>query len=96
MTKTDILQVLLRQQDYIKKNFEVDKIGLFGSYAKGTATKNSDIDIYVEFNNKTFDNIAGLWNFLENLYQKKIDLVHYHKRANSVIMQNIQKEVIYG
>ena len=57
---------------------------------------NSDIDIYVEFQNKTFDNLAGLWNYLENLYHKKIDLIHFHKRANNTIMKNIQKEVIYG
>jgi len=96
MTKEDILIKLKSNHNYIKQNFGVDKIGLFGSYAKNKNTDNSDIDIYVEFKNKTFDNIAGLWNYLENLYNKKIDLIHKHKRANKVILSNIQKEVIYG
>ena len=96
MNKTEILNTLAEQKSYLIKNFEIDKIGLFGSYARDEATKDSDLDIYVEFKHKTFDNIAGLWVYLEELYHKKIDLIHWHKRANKVIMGNIQKEVIYG
>ena len=53
MTKNDILEKLIQKKDYIQNTFEVDKIGLFGSYAKDMQTQNSDIDIYVEFKNKT-------------------------------------------
>jgi len=96
MTKDDILNELSKNRSYIEKNFEVSKIGLFGSYAKGNQTEDSDIDIYVEFKHKTFDNLAGLWNYLEELYHKKIDLFHKHKNNNEVIISNIQKDVIYG
>jgi len=96
MNKIEILNKLSEEKNYMIKNFEIDKIGLFGSYARDEATNDSDIDIYVEFKNKTFDNITGLWNYLEELYHKKIDLIHFHKRANKVIINNIQKEVIYG
>lgn len=96
MTKIEILNELTNNKSYIEKEFEVDKIGLFGSYAKDEQTENSDIDIYVEFKNKTFDNLAGLWNYLEELYHKKIDLFHKHKNNNEVIISNIQKDVIYG
>ncbi len=96
MTKEQILQTLQEKKEYIQTTYEVDKIGLFGSYAKGLQTDKSDIDIYVEFKNKTFDNIAGLWNYLEELYQTKIDLLHKHKRSKGAIFEAIQKEVIYG
>jgi len=96
MTKIEILNELSNHKSYIKQEFEVDKIGLFGSYAKDKQTKDSDIDIYVEFKNKTFDNLAGLWNYLEELYHKKIDLFHKHKHNNEVILSNIKKDVIYG
>ena len=96
MNKDDILKKLTKNKTYIEQNFEVDKIGLFGSYVKNQQTDESDIDIYVEFKHKTFDNIAGLWNYLEELYHKKIDLFHKHKNNNSVILSNIQKDVIYG
>jgi len=96
VTKDEILNELSKNKSYIEQNFEVDKIGLFGSYAKGKQTEDSDIDIYVEFRHKTFDNLVGLWNYLEELYHKKIDLYHKHKNNNKVIISNIQKDVIYG
>jgi len=96
MTKIEILSELSKNKTYIKQHFEVDKIGLFGSYAKGNYTEDSDIDIYVEFKHKTFDNLAGLWNYLEDLYHKKIDLFHKHRHNNKIIISNIQKDVIYG
>lgn len=96
MTKNDVLQKLTQEKEYIQKTYEVDKIGLFGSYAKDQQTPDSDIDIYVEFKRKTFDNLAGLWVYLEELYHKKIDIIHKHKNNNPIIISNIQKEVIYG
>lgn len=96
MTKVEILNELSKHKSYLQEHFEVEKIGLFGSYAKDKQTEQSDIDIYVEFRHKTFDNLAGLWNYLEELYHKKIDLFHKHKNNNQVIISNIQKEVIYG
>ena len=96
MTKAEILNTLTKEKAYIQTTYEVDKIGLFGSYAKDKQTDDSDIDIYVEFKHKTFRNIAGLWVYLENLYHKKIDLLHKHKRSKGAIFEAIQKEVIYG
>ena len=96
MTKNDILEVLVQEKEYLQDTYEINKIGLFGSYAKDEATKDSDIDIYVEFKNKTFRNIAGLWVYLENLYNKKIDLLYKHKQAKGAIFEQIQQDVIYG
>lgn len=96
MKKEEILKILKEHKAYLQDNYEIEKIGLFGSYAKDMQTDKSDIDIYVEFQHKTFRNIAGLWVYLENLYHKKIDLVHKHKRSKGAIFEAIQKEVIYG
>ncbi|MEA1983228.1 MAG: nucleotidyltransferase domain-containing protein [Campylobacterota bacterium] len=96
MTKTYILEKLAQEKQYLQTKYEVDKIGLFGSYAKDTQSEDSDIDIYVEFKHKTFRNISGLWVYLEELYDKKIDLLHKHKRSSGAIYNAIKKEVIYG
>ena len=93
MIKTEILK---EHKSSIQKNFSVNKIGLFGSYANDTQTKNSDIDFYVEFKQKTFDNLSELWVYLEELYQKKIDIVHKHKNSNEVFLSRVQEGVIYG
>ena len=96
MKREDILALLSKEKQYIQENFEVDKIGLFGSYAKNRQTPESDLDFYVEFKKRTFDNISGLWVYLENLYHKKVDIFYKHNNNNQVIISNIQKDVIYG
>ncbi|MGE4294762.1 MAG: nucleotidyltransferase family protein [Campylobacterales bacterium] len=91
-----ILGEIQRQKPYLQQHFGVEKIGLFGSYAKGAEHEGSDLDFYVEFREKNFDNIAGLWVYLETLFHQKIDLFYRHPNNNPVIFSNIQKEVVYG
>lgn len=59
---------------------DVNRAALFGSYARGEATKQSDIDLLIEFKGKTkslFD-LASLKIQLEELSGKSVDLVTYN------------------
>ena len=53
----------------------VQQIGLFGSFARGEESPQSDLDFIVEFKHKTFDNYMSLRDLLENLFSRKVDLV---------------------
>lgn len=59
------------------KTYGVKKIGLFGSYIRNEQNAESDIDILVEFEEekKTFDNYMDLKFLLEDLFNRKVDLV---------------------
>lgn len=59
------------------KKYGVKEIGLFGSYVRNEQKSESDIDILVGFERgkKTFDNYMDLKFFLEDLFNRKIDLV---------------------
>ncbi|HKZ64768.1 MAG TPA: nucleotidyltransferase family protein [Chitinophagaceae bacterium] len=46
----NILQILRQHKPDLQKKYPVSKLGVFGSYARGEATENSDIDIAVEIN----------------------------------------------
>ena len=96
MTKENIIQILKEQKEIINTQFSVSKIGLFGSYAKDKQTAKSDIDFYVEFHQKSFNNLSGLWVYLKELFNKKIDIIHKHKHNNSVLLNRIEQEVIYS
>ena len=78
------------------EKYGVDKIGVFGSYARGTADEKSDIDLYVEFREKTVDNLLGLMVYLNEIFHQKIDLIHKHKYNNKVLIKHIKDEVVYG
>lgn len=47
MDKAAVIECVKKMVDVIKQNFPVKKIILFGSYAKGYARKDSDIDVAV-------------------------------------------------
>ena len=58
--------------------YPVEKAWIFGSYARGEETGESDIDIMVRFDKEahiTLFDYAGIMNDLEDLFNKKIDLV---------------------
>ncbi len=96
MTKEEILATLEKEKPYLQKKYGVEKIGLFGSYSRDEATAESDIDIYVELKENTFRKLAGLWNYLDDLYGEiKVDMVNKHRHAKSEIFKCIQKETIY-
>ena len=96
LTRESILNFLKENQLLLKNKFSVDKIGLFGSYAKGTATNKSDIDFYVVFKKKTLDNMTGLWLYLEEQFDKEVDLLYYHPKLREGLKKQIEKEVLYG
>jgi predicted nucleotidyltransferase len=96
MELNDILIVLKHHKPIISRKYGVEKIGVFGSYARGTADDKSDIDLYVEFREKTVDNLLGLMVYLNEIFHQKIDLIHRHKYNNKVLIKHIQDEVVYG
>ena len=53
------------------------RIGIFGSYAKGTATADSDVDVYLEFeeSKRTYDNLFEIGELLEQAFGRRVDLV---------------------
>jgi uncharacterized protein len=57
--------------------FGVKELGLFGSFRRNTQSEQSDVDFLVEFRpgKKNFRNFMGLAFFLEDLLQRRVELV---------------------
>ena len=53
------------------------RIGVFGSFARGEATVESDVDVYLEFvkDKKNYDNFFAIYELLQGLFGRPIDLV---------------------
>ena len=60
----------------ILKKHKVSKAGIFGSYARGEAKKNSDVDILIKFNGGLLS-LVNLERELEESLGKKVDLLPY-------------------
>ena len=72
--REEILTSLQQNREAIRA-YGVRRLGLFGSYARGEATKASDLDFVVEFETKSFDAYMNLKEFLEGLFGCRVDLV---------------------
>ena len=53
----------------------IEKVYLIGSYAKGEATSNSDIDIVVILNANVGMKLYGLYDDFENTLNKRVDVL---------------------
>ena len=96
MGKEEILQILQNHLPYMKENFGLRSIALFGSYAKENANANSDIDLLVDIakEKKTFRNFMALCYYLEELLGKKVELVT-KQSLSPYIGPHILKTVAY-
>jgi len=76
LTQNQILATLEKNRQKIR-SFGVRRLALFGSYATGNATAQSDLDFLVEFEKGRglFDDYTELLQFLEQLFNKQVDLV---------------------
>ena len=74
LNSKEIIKKIEEKSKDIKK-YNVNRIGLFGSFAKNKQHKKSDIDIIVSFDKETFDNYMDLLFLLEKMFKRKIDLV---------------------
>ncbi|MBN2251882.1 MAG: nucleotidyltransferase family protein [Candidatus Altiarchaeota archaeon] len=66
---------MLREHDDVLRRYGVKRIGLFGSYARGEQTLDSDMDFLVEFEEPSFDDFMDLSFYLEDLFGLKVELV---------------------
>ncbi|MCF1714432.1 nucleotidyltransferase family protein [Flavihumibacter sp. RY-1] len=71
-----LLERLQRNSAQIK-SYGVERLGVFGSFLRNTVTRESDVDLLVEFERgkKSFDNFMDLGIYLEELLNRKVELV---------------------
>jgi len=101
MQKEEILQILSDiKQEYSKNKLE--KIGLFGSFAKENATPYSDVDIAIKKSDdflkyyssyEYFSFIETLKTKLQKAFRRKVDI--FDLDSQSEIKHYIEKEVIF-
>ena len=75
LTQDTINEILKKELPFLRSHFFVKRIALFGSYAKGTYTENSDIDIAVEFVRPVGFLFIELAEYLESVLGRKTDVL---------------------
>ncbi len=98
MTNKEHILSEMKQQKSKLQNLGIVRIGLFGSYVREEQSKNSDIDILIEFEpgKENFDNYMSVYDMLENMFRsEKVEIVTKNG-LSPYIGPQILKEVIYA
>ena len=74
-TLDEIKSILAKAKPELQKKYPLSELGIFGSYARGDADENSDIDVLVDF-----DGVMGMKYFdliddISILFKTKVDVV---------------------
>ena len=96
LSKNEIISLIKAEKSFLRDNFGVINIGLFGSYATDQQTPDSDIDFLVEFAEPRFDWIAGLNIYMEKKFDRKIEIIRRRTLNKSRFFERIEREIIYA
>ncbi len=95
MTTNELIIHLKRVKGELKSRFGIEEIALFGSYARGEATEQSDVDIAIlKMQKKDILKRLEAKAFLEAQLNKKID-IGYLDSMQTFIKNRIKKDLIY-
>ena len=98
MTREKIIEVLRKELPYFVLEYGVKRIGLFGSYAKGTPAKGSDIDILVEFEKPIGLKFVEFAEYLEGLLGRRVDILTpagIESIRIDKVARNITESIVY-
>lgn len=93
-----VINVLRREIPYLKENYGVKKIAVFGSVVKGKYTKASDIDIVVEFIRPIGLRFMDLAEYLEKRLGRKTDILTADGLKSiriKKVAQDIKRSLLY-
>ena len=97
-TRDQILDFLSQNKKMFRDNYHIEKIGLFGSYARGDQDNKSDLDLLVEFEENTQDLYElklQIKDFFKTHLGLEVDICR-EKYIKPRIKKAILKEAIYA
>jgi hypothetical protein len=94
--ESQILSFLRDNKDMFQREFHILKLGLFGSYARGDANEESDIDLLIEFDGEVdiFETKLMIRELIKSKFNKEVDICR-EKYLKSYAKDKILSEVIY-
>ena len=92
-TREDILATLREQHEVLSRRYPIHRMALFGSWARGEARENSDIDVLVEVDPSIGLRFVELGEELERVLGRPVDLVS-RRAIKPGYWKRIERELI--
>jgi len=84
LTEDKIRQILKKEIPCLRRDYDVEKIAIFGSFIKGKSKKKSDVDILVKLKKPLGLDFIDLAFHLEKVLGRKVDLVTFDTLERSM------------
>ena len=95
MEKNEIVDLLRAHKSEILARFGVAHLALFGSFARGQANENNDVDILARFEGPaTSKQYFGVQFCIEDLLGRKVDLVT-DKALREELRPYVEREALH-
>ena len=95
MEKDKIMHALRNFIALNRDKYEIIRLGVFGSAARGDMNEESDIDVVVELGKPDLFYLVGIKQDLEEKFRRPVDIVRYRETMNGFLKKRIDKEAVY-
>jgi len=96
MGKNDIIKILQDYKKEVAEQYNILKIGIFGSVARDEAGKESDVDVVLSISEPDLFMLAGIKGDLEDRLRRPVDIVTYRDTMNPFLKKKIDEEAVYA
>lgn len=95
LSKNDILLFLKQYKRKHTDDYHISKLGIFGSYARGEANEQSDLDVVVDFEKPNLLNQSAIMLDLKEHFHIDVDVVALWDKMNPKLRKRIEQDAIY-
>ena len=90
----EIITILRNNKKNLFSKYPLESMAIFGSYSRGDEAENSDVDILVELNGSIGFNFLHLNYEIEELLNRKVDLIS-KRGLKQAFINEIEHELVY-
>jgi predicted nucleotidyltransferase len=92
---TAIKKIIRDHKTLLRERYNINRIGVFGSYARGDTHTGSDVDVLVEFSEPiSLIQLISLENYLSDIVGLKVDVVP-KEDIRKELKDTILKDAVY-
>ena len=95
LKREDILRYLSEYKKSHSDEYHINKLGIFGSYARNEAKEQSDIDVVVSFNKPNLFNLSAIMLDLREHFKTDVDVIALWDKMNPKLKKRIDRDAIY-
>ncbi len=95
MTTEDVLDRLKAFKKMRETEYKLISLGVFGSFAQGQPSKQSDVDIVFETSEPNLFRTSRMKRELEEILARPVDVVRLRERMNPRLKRRILREARY-